>query len=260
MPKTVRYSNPQFFEAATTARTRRIAGVAGNVVLEHRDFYIDLLDNVAVQTALIDISENEANKGNEGFATALSGFRNAFSGELASTDDAEFRQAVATLVRNDIATWLDDAVVVDALNAHNRQTAGYSQQRIMDLEEQWLSEFESGAYDLIETVNERHVSRFLRRVKRDSVGIYRELYVMDGVGLIVGASNPNDDYWQGAEEMWLETSKPGGSTLHIGTLAFDESTLAWGIEITLPVFDPATDRRIGAITFELDPSMLERSL
>ena len=62
--ETVRYSNPEFWEAATTARSRRIALLAGQVVLDHRDFYIELLDSVAVQTALIDIAEAEANKGN----------------------------------------------------------------------------------------------------------------------------------------------------------------------------------------------------
>jgi hypothetical protein len=255
--ETVRYSNPRFFEAATTARTRRIALVAGNLVLKHRGFYIHLLDNVAVQTALIDISEAEANKGNLAFAAALSGFRNAFSGELASTDDVQFRAAVSTLVRNDIATWLHDAVIVDALKAQNRETRGHSRQEIMELESQWQSEFESGAYDLIERVQERSVSRFLRRMKRDSVGIYREIYVMDSVGLIVGASDPNNDYWQGEEEKWARLQGAGAGAIHIGALAFDESTLAWGIDISLPVFDPSSGESIGAITIDLDPSVLD---
>jgi hypothetical protein len=253
--ETVRYSNPEFWEAATTARSRRIASVAGELVIDHRDFYIELLDNVAVQTALIDIAETEANKGNEAFAAALSGFRNAFSGELASTDDVEFRSAIDTLVRTDINAWMNDPVIIEALKDQNHETAQYSNQRIAELESQWHSEFESGAYDLIEEVMEQPVSRLLRRVKRDGVGMYREIYVMDGIGLLVGASDPNNDYWQGEEEKWLKTYKTGA--MHVGTLKFDESALAWVIQISLPILDPASGKTVGALTLGVDPSMLE---
>ena len=253
--ETVRYSNPEFWESATTARSRRIASVAGELVIDHRDFYIELLDNVAVQTALIDIAETEANKGNDTFAAALSGFRNAFSGELASTDDVEFRSAIDALVRTDINVWMHDPVIIEALKEQNHQTAHYSNERVAELESQWQSEFQSGAYDLIEEVMEQPVSRLLRRVKRDSVGAYREIYVMDGIGLLVGASDPNNDYWQGEEEKWLKTYKTGA--MHVGTLSFDESALAWVIQISLPILDPESGKTVGALTVGLDPSMLD---
>jgi hypothetical protein len=255
--ETVRYSNPEFWESATTSRSRRIARAAGQLVIDHRAYYIDLLDNVAVQTALIDIAESEVNRGNESFATALSGFRNAFSGELASTDDAEFRAAIDALVRGDIVLWMDDPVVIDAVNQQNRETSGYSRGRIEELEVQWHDEFESGAYDLIEQQLERPISRLLRRVKRNSEGTYRELFVMDAVGLLVGSSDPNNDYWQGEEEKWLKTYKVGRGSMHVGTLKFDESALAWVIQISLPVVDPKTRKPIGALTVGVNPSMLE---
>ena len=56
-----------------------------------------LLNNIAVQTALIDIAEAEANKGNTGFSAAIAGFRNAFSNQLESTAGAKFHAAVETL-------------------------------------------------------------------------------------------------------------------------------------------------------------------
>ena len=258
--ETIRYSNPEFWEAATTAPTRRIAGVAGRLVIDHREFFIELLDSVAVQTALIDIAESEVNKGNSAFAAALSGFRNAFSGELASTDDAEFRAAIDNLVRNDINVWMNDPVIIDALNSQNRVTAQYSKELIEKLETRWHAEFESGAYDLIEDVQERPISRLLRRVKRDGVGMYREIFVMDGMGLLVGASDPNNDYWQGDEEKWLKTFKVGPGARHVGTLMFDESALAWVIQISLPIVDPDTRKLVGALTVGLDPSMLEHSM
>jgi len=258
--ETVRYSNPQFWEAPTTARTRRIAVIAGSTVIDHRGVYIDLLDSVAVQTDLVNIAESAANRGNFLFASALSGFRNAFSGELASADDATFRASIIKLIESDIGIWAQDDLILDTLRQQNLETETFNQRQIDGLEEQWHAEFESGAYDLIETVQERPVSRLLRRLKRDSVGMYREIYVMDGVGLLVGASDPNSDYWQGEEDKWLKTFKVGADAMHIGPLKFDDSALAWVVQISLPLIDPATRKPIGAITIGVDPSLLEHSM
>ena len=79
---------------------------------------------------------------------------------------------------------------------------------------------------------------------------------MDGVGLLAGASDVNDDYWQGEESKWLETYRADKDALHISDLNFDESTLAWEIEVSLPVLDPETLKPLGAITIGLDPSAL----
>jgi hypothetical protein len=255
--ETVRYSNPEFWEAPTTSRSRHIAIVAGELVIDHRNFYIHLLDSVAVQTALIDIAESEANKGNFSFSTALSGFRNAFSDELESTDSKEFLAAIEALIRSDIGLWMDDDVVVDAIRLQNSETLSYSQSRIEQLENQWHDEFESGAHDLIENILERPVSRHLRRIKRDGGGTYRELFIMDGMGLLVGASDANSDYWQGEEDKWLQTFKAGPGSRHIGTLKFDDSALAWVIQVSQPILDPVTGKPIGAWSAAIDPSMLE---
>jgi hypothetical protein len=133
----------------------------------------------------------------------------------------------------------------------------YSHARIEQLELQWHDEFESGAHDLIENILERPISRRLRRIKRDSGGTYRELFVMDGMGLIVGASDPNSDYWQGEEDKWLRTFKAGPGSRHIGTLKFDDSALAWVIQVSQAILDPVTGKPIGAWSAAIDPSMLE---
>jgi hypothetical protein len=76
------------------------------------------------------------------------------------------------------------------------------------------------------------------------------------VGLLVGASDPNSDYWQGEEDKWLRTFKAGPDSLHIGTLEFDDSALAWVIQVSKPILDPATGKPIGAWSAAIDPSML----
>ena len=63
-------------------------------------------------------------------------------------------------------------------------------------------------------------------------------------------------YWQGDEPKWLETYRIGKDALHIGNLKYDSSALAWEIQVSLTIVDPATQKPIGAITIGLDPSAL----
>ena len=147
-------------------------------------------------------------------------------------------------------------VIIEALRSQNRTTGGYTEQQIKALESKWQDELVSGQYDLIADVLDRPVSRYLKRVKRNGLGAYHEILLMDGVGLLAGVSDANDDYWQGEESKWLETYRGDKGALHIGDLNFDESTLAWEIEVSLPVLDPETLKPLGAITIGLDPSAL----
>ena len=255
--ETVRYSNPAFWDAPTQARTRRIAAAAGQLVIEHRDFYVDLLDSVAVQSALVDAAEAAANAGEAAFASALAGFRTAFNQEVAGSGDHALRAAVDELVRTDLRLWKDDPLIVEAIVDQNRDTGGLSDDEIQDLERRWQDEFESGAYEIIDEIMDRPISRFLQRQKRDSLGVYRELHVMDEVGLLVGFSDPNQDYWQGDEDKWNKTYRIGPEAIHIGNLIFDESALAWELEISLPVVDPQSGEVVGALTVGVDPSALD---
>jgi hypothetical protein len=65
-----------------------------------------------------------------------------------------------------------------------------------------------------------------------------------------------EDYWQGDEPKWLETYRLGKGALHIGNLKYDSSALAWEVQVSLPIVDPATEEPLGAITIGLDPSAL----
>ena len=129
-------------------------------------------------------------------------------------------------------------------------------EEIKVLESIWQDEFASAQYDLIADVLDRPVSRYLKRVKLNGLGAYHEILLMDGVGLLTGFSDPNDDYWQGEEPKWLETYQGGKDALHIGNLKFDQSALAWEVQVSLPVIDPETQESLGAITIGIDPSAL----
>lgn len=254
---TVRSTNPDFWDLPNTARNRRVAISAGRLVVGERPFFSELLDDRAVQTALYAEARELANAEQTDFSAALSGFQNVFSADLTSAD---VQAAVQQLVRTEIRPWLRDKIILEALRAQNRETAGVSPARIQQLEKQWQEEYVSGAHELIEAIMERPVSRYLRRVKLDGVGLYREIYLMDAVGLLTGAVDPDNAYWYGETPDWLQSFKAGPDAVYISSLEFDESALAWVIQISVPVVDPKTDVPIGAISVSLDPGALDNSL
>ena len=252
----VRYSNPAYRDVPSTARNKRIAIAAGILVVNEAQFYVDMLKDNAVQAALTQVANYEANLENTGIATALTAFRRVVLSGISAGEDTQLQKSTRLLVSGEINLWLENPVIIEALRSQNRTTGGYADQQINALESKWQDEFASGQYDLIADVLDRPVSRYLKRVKRNGLGAYHEILLMDGVGLLAGASDVNDDYWQGEESKWLETYRGDKGALHISDLNFDESTLAWEIEVSLPVLDPETLKPLGAITIGLDPSAL----
>lgn len=254
--ETVRYSNPDFRDVPATGRNRRIAGAVGTLVIDEEYFYADMLQNDAVQATLTQMASQQANMENMGIARALTAFRRVFIRGVSSGEDPKLQNIVRKLISVEVNPWLKDSLIVTALRAQNRETGNYSQDRISELEGQWHDEFTTNQYSLIAKNLDRPVSRYLKRVKLNGLGMYHEILLMDGIGLLAGASDPNSDYWQGEEAKWLETYRVGKDALHIGDLKFDPSALAWEIQISLPVIDPETDQPIGAITMGIDPSAL----
>jgi len=252
--ETVRYSNPDYRDVSPTARNKRIASTAGTMVVDEAQFYANMLKDNAVHAALTQLTSYEANLENTGIATALAVFPRVVRSGISFGDDSNLLKSVWQLISDEINPWLSNPIIVEALRTQNRKTGSYTEKEIKVLESIWQEEFASDQYDLIAKVLGRPVSRYLKRVKLNGLGTYHEIHIMDGVGLLTGASDANDDYWQGDEPKWLETYRIGKDALHIGNLKYDSSALAWEIQVSLPIVDPATQEPLGAITIGLDPS------
>lgn len=257
--ETVRYSSPDYRDVSATARNKRIAITAGTMVVDEAQFYVEMLRDNAVHAALIQLANYESNLENTGIATALAAFPGVVLSGISTSFDLKLQKSVRRLVSGEINLWLTNPVIIEALRSQNHTTSGYSNLMIKELENNWQDEFVSSQYDLIAEVLDRPVSRYLKRVKLNGLGTYHEILLMDGVGLLAGFSDPNDDYWQGEEPKWLKTYHGGKGALYIGNLKFDQSTLAWEIQVSLPVFDPETQKPIGAVTIGVDPSALVES-
>ena len=257
--ETIRYSSPDYRDVSTTASNKRIAITAGTMVVDEAQFYVDMLKDNAVHAALIQLANYEFNLENTGIATALASFPQVVLSGISTSFDLKLQKSVRRLVIGEINLWLTNPVIIEALRSQNHTTSGHSNLIIKELESNWQDEFVSNQYDLIAEVLDRPVSRYLKRVKLNGLGTYHEILLMDGVGLLAGFSDPNDDYWQGEEPKWLKTYHGGKGALYIGNLKFDQSTLAWEIQVSLPVFDPETQKPIGAVTIGVDPSALVES-
>lgn len=155
---------------------------------------------------------------------------------------------VGALMETDVKTWLNDPVLVDAINAQNQITAGYTQADIDAADTDWRTNVTGGGSELIYNVMTNEAAEFLRNNVRLSAGLITEVFIMDAHGLNVAASQPTSDYWQGDEAKYSETYLVGPGAVHVSEIEFDESTQSNQVQMSFTITDPSTGAAIGAIT------------
>jgi len=149
-----------------------------------------------------------------------------------------------------------DPVLVAAVRAQNAETRALSPAEIEALDQQWRAEIGAGCSPLIEDVTGNAGASALRARQEGSGGLFSEIFVMDGVGLNVAASDATSDYWQGDEAKWQQSYGTGPDGLHIGDVEFDESAQAYLSQVSMTVTDPETGEAIGAATFGVNVELL----
>lgn len=168
----------------------------------------------------------------------------------------EYGDALAALAAADIAGWVTEPAVIEAVRAQNAAHAGLSQAEIEALDQRWRAEVGAGASPTIDPVLGAPVSDTLRAWRDSSEGLLTEIFVMDDKGLNVAASDVTSDYWQGDEAKWSETYGVGPGAIHISEVELDESTQTYQAQVSVPVTDPDTGAPIGAATFGVSVEML----
>jgi hypothetical protein len=179
----------------------------------------------------------------------------AIAGAAAAADIAT---AIVRLAETDVKIWINHPTIVDAVRAQNDQTGRLSAQEIAGLDRKWRSESISQSKPTIQALMANALSSFLMQKKRNSNGLYTEIFVMDGKGLNVGLTDVTSDYWQGDEDKWLKTFPAGPAAMHVGPVLRDKSTNLLQSQLSLPIVDPATGAVIGAITVGIDLAKLPR--
>lgn len=169
----------------------------------------------------------------------------------------EFAPMLEELAKGEIRGILEDERILEAIRAQNERTAKLSQTDIEELDNRWRSEIGAAEHPLIDSVTSGAVAEILRTARSESGGLFTEIFLMDGVGLNVAASDVTSDYWQGDEAKWLRTVPTGSGTLHIGDVELDASTQTYQSQISVAILDPDTQATIGAATFGVNLELIQ---
>jgi len=173
-----------------------------------------------------------------------------------SAGASEFDAKLGDLASREISGWASNPVIVAATRAQNQVTRNYTDAEIASLDKSWRSEVGMSAQPTINPVLDNAASEFLRGKRDDSKGLFTEIFIMDGRGLNVAASDVTSDYWQGDEAKWQETYAVGPNAVHISEVELDESTQIYQSQVSLTITDPTTGETIGAVTIGVNVELL----
>ncbi|MCK0118931.1 type IV pili methyl-accepting chemotaxis transducer N-terminal domain-containing protein [Loktanella sp. F6476L] len=166
-----------------------------------------------------------------------------------------YRLPVNTYATGELSGWLDDADMIAAINAQNAAHADLTEADIIALDQDWRAQADAGG-ELISKLLDHDVSAWLRDQQTGTAGLVTEVFIMDNRGLNVAQSVKTSDYWQGDEAKWQQTFAEDDAEMHIAEIEFDDSTGYYQTQASMPIFDPATNEKIGAITFGINVQSL----
>ncbi len=164
----------------------------------------------------------------------------------------EFSAAIEDYYHAEIAAWATDPTLIEAIGAQNMRIMSYDQFQIDALDRAWRSEVGQTRTPTISPVLTGSAADFLRARVAEADGRITEIFVMDGVGLNVAASDVTSDFWQGDEAKFLETYRRGPDGFHISDVELDESTQRYQGQVSFTLVDPDTGLPIGAMTVGID--------
>ncbi|WP_375173407.1 hypothetical protein [Pseudooceanicola sp.] len=168
----------------------------------------------------------------------------------------QYAEVMTEYARDHILTWLQDPTLISAIRLQNLRTGHLAQSEIEDLDRRWQQEVGQPVRPTVDPVVGNAAADFLRARIAGSSGTMTEIFIMDGRGLNVAASDPTSDYWQGDEAKFTETYGQGPQAMHIGDIEYDESTQTYQGQVSVAIADPDTGAVIGAVTVGLDAEQL----
>ena len=163
-----------------------------------------------------------------------------------------YRLPVSAYATDELAGWLGNDALIGAIKKQNESHAQLSEEDIISYDNDWRAQAKEGGGPLIDQLLEHDVSKWLRERQDGTSGLITEVFIMDNRGLNVAQSVETSDYWQGDEAKWQETYGSDGGDLHIAEIEFDDSTGFYQTQASMPIFDPQTKEKIGAVTFGIN--------
>lgn len=180
----------------------------------------------------------------------------ALAAQTAPATANEFAPALSKYLQDEISTWMNDPVLIEAVIAQNAANAGLSQADIDSMDQAWRAQVGDANSPMIAPVLQNPASDFLRARVSDSGGVITEAFAMDAHGLNVAASAVTSDMWQGDEEKFTKTYPVGAGAVHLSDVEFDESTQSYQAQISVPLLHPETREPLGALTVGVNAEAL----
>lgn len=182
----------------------------------------------------------------------------AASGPAAPSTPALSSKLIDDRVVADVRQILQSEIVVRSVLGANALKDGMTEADYDALDKVWRAEREAQSQPLIATTLSNPLSAYLTRVQAHSLGLFTEIFVVDEHGLNVGQSNITSDYWQGDEAKFQKTFPVGPNAVFIDEAEYHEGSDTHRAQLNLTVADPSTGRAIGAATFEINLTELNR--
>ena len=158
----------------------------------------------------------------------------------------------------ELRSYLEQDIVLLSVRNQNKKYQKLTSDDIIALDKQWRGERKEDKKPLISATLSNPLSSYLTRLQAHALGLYSEIFIMDDKGLNVGQSNISSDFWQGDEAKWQKTFKVGQDAIFIDDPEWNSDTKTWRAQVNMSISDPKTEQVIGAATFEVNLTELER--
>ena len=153
---------------------------------------------------------------------------------------------------------LANQIVDRSISAQNVKYGALAQPSIDALDTQWRAERKADDKPLIALTLSNPLSSYLTRVQANALGLYAAIFVMDRNGLNVGQSAITGDFWQGDEAKFQKTFPQGATAVFIDEPEWLDDVKIWIAQVNMTVADPKTGAPIGAATFDVNLTELQR--
>ncbi|WP_161860692.1 type IV pili methyl-accepting chemotaxis transducer N-terminal domain-containing protein [Algicella marina] len=160
-----------------------------------------------------------------------------------------YRIPLEAYANDQLARWLLEPQIVISLREQNTAHKELSQEAVDEMDLAWRADAEGDASGIVAEMMARPLSELLKRYQLAANGIVTEVFIMDDKGLNVAQSAVTSDLWQGDEAKWQETYASEGLDYHFSDVEFDDSTGFYQVQVSMPIADPVTQEKLGAVTF-----------
>ncbi|WP_076605301.1 MULTISPECIES: hypothetical protein [Filomicrobium] len=182
----------------------------------------------------------------------------AASSSLAQEFPGRVESLITPDVIEEIKGWSSQPIVKLAVEAQNQRHGVLTQDEIDELDKTWREEAQADDKPLISATIASPLSNYLLKRQAASVGLYKEIFIMDVNGLNVGQSSITTDYWQGDEAKFQKTFAIGPTEIFIDKPEFDDGLKIWTSQVSMTLADKDSGDAFGAITVEINLTELSR--